>query len=355
MPTILPQEPPLPSRHPAGSGRGLAQVHDPVTVRAPAKINLFLGVGGLRPDGYHAVTNVAQAVSLYDEVTARAARGVSASVRGEGAGAVPSGLGNLAVRAAEALRAYAGVQSGVHLEIRKTIPVAAGLAGGSADAAAALVACDRLWRTGLDRDALTSLAADCGSDVPFALSGGVGLGTGRGEQVSPVLVAGEYHWVLAFASGGLSTPAVYSEFDRLQGIGAFSPGAQPEVASRDGIAQVVADPPPADRVLSALRHADAGLLADVLRNDLAAAAVRLRPDLSRTLDAGREMGALAAIVSGSGPTCAFLTSTRDERIRLAAGIAGAGVCRAVQQVSGPVHGARVVSDPQRSPTALDSS
>ncbi|MGZ4617365.1 MAG: 4-(cytidine 5'-diphospho)-2-C-methyl-D-erythritol kinase [Frankiaceae bacterium] len=323
------------SRHPAGSGRGLAQVHAPVTVRAPAKINLFLGVGGLRPDGYHTVTNVAQAVSLYDEVTARAAKGVSASVRGEDADAVPSGRGNLAVRAAEALRSYAGVRSGAHLEIRKTIPAAAGLAGGSADAAAALVACDRLWRTGLDRDTLTSLAAECGSDVPFALSGGVGLGTGRGEQVSPVLVAGEYHWVLAFASGGLSTPAVYSEFDRT--------------------AQAIADPPAADAVLSALRHADAGLLAGVLRNDLTVAAVRLRPDLTRTLDAGRELGALAAIVSGSGPTCAFLTASRNERIRLAAGIAGAGVCRAVQQVAGPVHGARVVAEPQRSPSARDPS
>ena len=332
-------------------------MHDPVTVRAPAKINLFLGVGGLRVDGYHAVTNVAQAVSLYDEVTARAARGVSASVRGEGADAVPDGRANLAVRAAEALRTYAGVQSGVHLEIRKTIPVAAGLAGGSADAAAALVACDRLWRTGLDRDALTNLAADCGSDVPFALSGGVGLGTGRGEQVSPVLVAGEYHWVLAFATGGLSTPAVYAEFDRLHAAGAVGAGAaDPSAASAPRPATPgLTDPPAADAVLSALRRADAGLLADVLRNDLATAAVRLRPDLARTLDAGRELGALAAVVSGSGPTCAFLTPSRNERIRLAAGIAGAGVCRAVRQVSGPVQGARIVPDPHRTPSARNKT
>ena len=294
-----------------------------VTVRAPAKINLHLSVGAPRADGYHALTTVYQAVSLYDELTATPARGLSAAVTGEGAREVPAGSGNLAVRAARLLARRSGGLAKARLEITKGIPVAAGLAGGSADAAAALVACDALWRTGMDRDHLLSLAAELGSDVPFSLTGGTALGTGRGERLSPVLARGQYHWVLAFAEGGLSTPEVFAEYDRL-------------VAERPRLAV------PPDAVLAALRAGDPVRLGKALHNDLQDAALRLRPDLKRTLSTGAELGALAGIVSGSGPTCALLARSAADSVDLAARLAGAGVCRKVARASGPVTGVRIV-------------
>jgi len=305
----------------------LAGVPDPVTVRVPAKVNLHLGVGRLRPDGFHPVTTVLQAVSLYDEITATAAARLSVQVKGEGAGQVPLGEDNLAARAARVLAERAGVGAGVHLSITKAIPVAAGMAGGSADAAAALVACDALWQTGLHRDELTELAAGLGSDVPFGLTGGTALGNGRGERLSPVLAKGQYHWVFALADGGLSTSAVYAERDRMQA----------EVPAVEAL-------PPAG-VIAALRAGDAAALGRVLTNDLQAPALRLRPTLARTLDAGSELGALGAVVSGSGPTCAFLARSSQDAIRLAASLAGAGVCRTVRRGVGPVIGARIIDPP----------
>jgi len=302
----------------------LAGVPDPVTVRVPAKVNLHLGVGRLRPDGFHPVTTVLQAVSLYDEITATAAARLSVQVKGEGAGQVPLGEDNLAARAARVLAERAGVGAGVHLSITKAIPVAAGMAGGSADAAAALVACDALWQTGLHRDELTELAAGLGSDVPFGLTGGTALGSGRGERLSPVLAKGQYHWVFALADGGLSTSAVYAERDRMQA----------EVPAVEAL-------PPAE-VIAALRAGDAAALGRVLTNDLQAPALRLRPTLARTLEAGSELGVLGAVVSGSGPTCAFLARSSQDAIRLAASLAGAGVCRTVRRGVGPVIGARII-------------
>lgn len=290
----------------------------------PAKVNLHLGVGPRRTDGYHPVTTVLQAVSLYDDVTARSAEGVSVTVRGEGAGEIPTGPDNLAARAARTLARRAGVAARVRLELVKAIPVAAGMAGGSADAAGALVACDALWSTGLDRGALTEVAAELGSDVPFALAGGTALGTGRGERLTPVLAKGRYHWVFALADGGLSTAAVYAEHDRL-------------AADR---LRPVGRPP--DDILAALRAGDPSALGRALVNDLQPAALRLRPALRRVLEAGRELGALGAVVSGSGPTCAFLARTGSDSVALAASLAGMGVCRAVRRAHGPVGGARVV-------------
>ncbi|HZI97912.1 MAG TPA: 4-(cytidine 5'-diphospho)-2-C-methyl-D-erythritol kinase, partial [Actinomycetales bacterium] len=189
---------------------------DEVCVRAPAKINLALCVGGVRKDSFHDLATVFHAVSLFDDVTATPADDITVEVHGEGAADVPEDETNLAVRAATLLADSTGVDVGVHLRIRKRIPVAGGMAGGSADAAAALVACDALWRTGLAKDELRELGAELGSDVPFALLGGTALGTGRGEQLTPALARGDYHWVLALPSGGLATPEVYAEFDRLQ-------------------------------------------------------------------------------------------------------------------------------------------
>ena len=293
-----------------------------VTVRVPGKVNLHLAVGARRDDGYHDVTTVLQAVALYDDVIASPADDgeVTCTISGEGASVLPRDAGNLAVAAAVALRDAAGVKDGVRLHLVKGIPVAGGMAGGSADAAGALVACDALWRTGLSRDDLERLAVSLGSDVPFALHGGSALGVGRGEQVSPVLTRGQVHWVFALAERGLSTSAVYEEHDR-------------------GDPRPVREP---DGVLAALRVPDVVALGRALHNDLQTAALRLRPQLRRTLDAGVERGALGAIVSGSGPTCAFLCATKSDAVSLAAGLAGAGVCRAVRTAYGPVPGARVV-------------
>jgi 4-diphosphocytidyl-2-C-methyl-D-erythritol kinase len=296
----------------------------PVTVRVPGKVNLHLSVGARRPDGFHDVTTVFQAVSLYDDLTASPGPDdITCSVSGEGAGELPTDSDNLAVAAALRLAVTAGVTRGARLHVTKGIPVAGGMAGGSADAAAALVACDALWHTGLPRDDLEAIAATLGSDVPFALHGGSALGVGRGEQVSPVLVRGQFHWVFAIAERGLATASVYEEHDR----GDPQPEREP------------------DGVLAALRAGDVVALGRALHNDLQPAALRLRPALRKTLDAGVERGALGAVVSGSGPTCAFLAGSRSDAVALAAGLAGAGVCRSVRTAYGPVPGAKVVGEP----------
>ena len=193
-----------------------------VSVRVPAKVNLQLAVGPPRPDGYHGLVSVFHAVSLFDEVTVEPAGRDGVTVTGEGADRVPAGRDNLALRAAAALRAAvrdrAGGPGRVHVTIAKKIPVAAGLAGGSADAAAALVACNELWGSGLTQQQLLEIAATVGSDVAFALLGGTAVGRGRGEQLTPALApATQYHWVLALADGQLSTPEVYAALDRLEG------------------------------------------------------------------------------------------------------------------------------------------
>jgi len=295
-----------------------------VTVRAPAKVNLHLSVGRRRTDGYHDLTTVFQAVGLYDELDAVPADALTVEVSGEGAAEVPTGSDNLAVRAAALLGMETGRSPSVALTIRKGIPVAGGCAGGSADAAAALVACDALWGTGLSRADLSRLAARLGSDVPFSLHGGTALGTGRGELLTPVLGHGSYSWVLALAEGGLSTPDVYAELDRQR---------------ENGPVSVVSDPA---NVLSALRSGDAVALGRALTNDLQPAAVALRPALRMLLDTGADLGALGSLVSGSGPTVAFLARSDDHAVALAAALAGQGVCRSVRRADGPVPGARIV-------------
>ena len=299
-----------------------------VVARAPAKVNVQLAVGPLRRDGFHELRTVYLAVSLFDAVTVRPGEGLSVSVTGLDADVVPTDGRNLVWRAAELLAEQAGVRPDARIEIAKSIPAAAGLAGGSADAAAALVALDALWGTGASRADLDRLAAQLGSDVPFSLAGGIALGAGRGEQLSPALARTPTHWVLGIAGDGLSTPAVYAELDRLRAAGAV-PGGEP-LAS-------------ADPVLAALRSGPPSALAEVLANDLQAAALALRPELGRALRAATAAGALAALVSGSGPTVAALARDEQAAVRLAAALAGAGVFRTVRAVHGPVPGARLVA------------
>jgi 4-diphosphocytidyl-2-C-methyl-D-erythritol kinase len=304
-----------------------------LTARAPAKLNLQLSVGPLRADGFHDLATVFHAIDLYDELTVQPAPRLSVRVEGEGARQVPAGSGNLAAQAAAVLRRAAGVTQGAKILIHKRIPVAAGLAGGSADAAAALVACNRLWGAGLGSAELASLAAGVGSDVPFGLAGGTAVGFGRGERLSPALVSGRYHWVLCVADGGLSTAAVYAECDRLRAGG---PDGRPPRPMRRRINRVSSD------LLAALRSGDPAAVGALLSNDLQPAAVSLRPQLRVVLDAGRERGALGCIVCGSGPTCAFLAAGEEHALHLAAALAGAGVCRYVARASGPAPGAMVI-------------
>ncbi len=298
-----------------------------VAARAPAKVNLQLSVGARRRDGFHDLVSVFQAVALYDEVRATRAEpgsGVTVTVEGEGADLVPLDETNLAVRAALAIAEQADVEPDVALHITKTIPVAGGMAGGSADAAAALVACDVLWEAGLDRPALLEIGAALGSDVPFALVGGTAVGTGRGERLTPALARGEYRWVFALAEGGLSTPEVFAECDRMRGE---APVLEPRVS---------------DRVMAALRSGDAHALGRSLTNDLQPAALSLMPRLRSVFEVAAKFTALGGVVSGSGPTCAFLARDDLHHMELLFALSSTRHTRTAKRATGPVHGARVV-------------
>ncbi|GAA1835838.1 4-(cytidine 5'-diphospho)-2-C-methyl-D-erythritol kinase [Luedemannella flava] len=298
----------------------------PVKVRVPAKINLHLGVGPVRADGYHELATVYHAISIYDELTARAADTLVLTMDGEGAGELALDDTNLVIRAARALAEATGLPAHARLHLRKQIPLAGGLAGGSADAAAALVACDALWGTGLAREELAHIAAALGSDVPFLVLGGTALGSGRGETVTPVLASGhQWHWVVAVADGGLSTPAVYRRLDELR-----ENGEAPEPIGAP------------DEILAALRQRDPNVLAKALVNDMAPAAVSLRPALRDVLAAGDAAGALAGLVSGSGPTCVFLARDAAHAGAVAAALDASGTCREARVAHGPVAGARLI-------------
>ncbi|MGW2084111.1 4-(cytidine 5'-diphospho)-2-C-methyl-D-erythritol kinase [Streptomyces sp. NPDC001880] len=294
-----------------------------VTVRVPAKVNVQLAVGAARPDGFHDLANVFLAVGLYDEVTVTPADGLRITCSGPDAAQVPLDATNLAARAAIALAERHGIAPDVHIHIAKDIPVAGGMAGGSADGAAALLACDALWSTGAGRDELLAICAQLGSDVPFSLVGGAALGTGRGERLTPIDVGGTFHWVFAVADGGLSTPAVYGEFDRL-------------TAGTD-----VPEPEASPALLDALRTGDATALAGALTNDLQPAALSLRPSLADTLAAGTAAGALAALVSGSGPTTAFLVADAESARKVAEALLTSGTCRNARTALSPAPGATI--------------
>lgn len=298
----------------------LTVVRPSVTASAPGKVNLHLGVAGTRPDGYHELTTVFCALSLREKVTVSASDHLALTVSGENASEVPTDHTNLAWKAAQMVADACDAYPAVALHIEKNVPVAGGMAGGSADAAAALVACNEYFQAGLDRDTLLAMALDLGSDVPFCMTGGSALGTGRGEQLLPILHRTTLHWVLAIAREGLSTPAVFAEYDRL-----LEKNPDTIAASPDGL-------------LTALAAGDATEVAQHLDNDLQPAALSLYPELRYTLRAGIEAGALGGIVSGSGPTCAFLCADADSALSVSAELAGAGVCKTVRSATGPVPG-----------------
>jgi len=302
-----------------------------VTARAPAKVNLLLQVGPRRDDGYHDLVTVFQALSLHEDVTATPTRGPGVGVRvsgtdGTDVSRVPLDGTNLAVRAARLLAERTGTPGGVDLHLRKGVPVAGGMAGGSADAAAALVACDAAWGTHLGLERLGELAAELGSDVPFALHGRTAVGTGRGERLVPVMTTATFSWVLVTSPVGLSTPAVFREFDRLTGDGGSD----------------LTDGRRLRAVETALRAGDPAGLGAALHNDLAQAALSLAPQLRATLARGLEAGALAAVVSGSGPTVALLASSAGAATELAAAVAGGQGPGHVRTATGPVLGAHVL-------------
>jgi 4-diphosphocytidyl-2-C-methyl-D-erythritol kinase len=298
----------------------------PVTVRSPAKVNVALLVGKVREDGFHSLATIYQAVDLHDDIRAKPAPAgsITVSVSGEEADRVPTDESNLAVRAARLLADVTGVDEGVSLTILKRIPVSGGMAGGSTDAAAALVACDTLWETRLSRDDLMSLAAQLGSDVPFCLVGGTAVGSGRGEVLSPALVLGEYHWVFAFTDRGLSTPDVFAELDRRRRRRKIR---EPEIPAQ---------------VLAALRAGNPTLLGEALVNELQPITLSLRPELVGILAAGNECEPLGAVVSGSGPTVLFLAANTEHAHDIADAVAASGLVRGADIASGPVGGSRVI-------------
>jgi len=298
-----------------------------VHVRAPGKLNLSFEVGHAGDDGYHDVASVYQAVSLFEDVWATHGDDFSIAVTGDvDVSGVPLDERNLAVRAARLVTRAVGWSGGIHLDVHKGVPVAGGMGGGSADAAAALVAVNELVGGGLSGSELQELGAELGADVPFALLGGTAVGTGRGDELAPALVRGRFDWVLVPSDGGLSTPTVYGELDRLRAEADIRP---------DRVAPTV-DP----AVLRALRAGDPAGLGQSIRNDLQLAAVTLQPELAVVLETGTAHGALGALVSGSGPTVAFLAADEQHGRDLADRLGGDGL-RALH-VHGPVAGARVL-------------
>ena len=297
-----------------------------VTVRVPAKVNLQLSVGPRESDGFHNLVTVFQAISIYDDITVTFApvkSGVSISISGDQRHGVPADESNLAMKAIALMAKEYDLVIDAHLEIKKSIPVAGGMAGGSADAAAAIVAIDYLYSLGMSREEMSEVAAQLGSDVPFMLSGGTAIGTGHGDQLTAALSRGTYHWVLALSSVGLSTPAVYGECDRLR--------SELEIA----------EPATNEQLMQALLAADPKAVGAHLVNDLQAAACSLRPALRLVLDVGQEYGALGALVSGSGPTVAFLVSDEEAGLDLAVALTASGVVGSVARAYGPVAGAKV--------------
>ncbi len=298
-----------------------------VTVRVPAKVNLQLSVGPRESNGYHNLVSVFQAVSIFDEVTltkSHPGSGVTISITGEQTHGVPEDGTNLAVKAAQLIGDKFDLDVDVHIEVKKSIPVAGGMAGGSADAAATLVAMDALYKLDATREELLELGSQLGSDVPFMIAGGTAVGTGRGDQLTAALSRGTYHWVFALSTVGLSTPAVYAECDRMR--------AELEVA----------DPKVSDALMQALLSGDPELVGRYLSNDLQNPACSLRPALSLVLEVGRDYGALGAIVSGSGPTVAFLVADEEAGLDLAVALTASGVVGSVARATGPVHGARLI-------------
>ena len=298
-----------------------------VTVRVPAKVNLQLSVGPKEADGYHNLVSVFQAISIFDDLTIKLAEpgaGLTIAISGDQTHGVPADANNLAAKAVALISKEYDLVVDAHIEIKKSIPVAGGMAGGSADAAATIVGIDYLYSLGMTRDEMTEIASQIGSDVPFMLSGGTAIGRGHGDQLTAALSRGTYHWVLALSTHGLSTPAVYAECDRLR--------AELEIV----------EPQTHEGLMQALLAADSAAVGAALINDLQPAACSLRPALRLVLDVGRDYGVLGSIVSGSGPTVAFLVEDEEKSMDLTVALSSSGVVAGVVRASGPVHGARVI-------------
>jgi 4-diphosphocytidyl-2-C-methyl-D-erythritol kinase len=315
----------------ANWGRFVART---VRVRAPGKVNVSLNVGPLRPDGYHSVASVYLAVSLYEEVAATSTEGPGITVSIAPSSTldldgvdIPLDERNLAYKAAAIMRDVSENATGVHLEITKRVPVAGGMGGGSADAAATLLACDALWNSGLSREELAHLAAELGADVPFSLLGGTAVGLGVGDELSPALAKAQMDWVLVCADYGLSTPEVFHTLDRLRNTEKLE---IPEPLEVDA------------KILQALRDGNPDALSKVLINDLQRASIELAPQLRDTIGIGESNGALAGIVSGSGPTVALLAHNPRAAEGLAEDLRHLG--HNALAVHGPVPGARIISD-----------
>ena len=298
-------------------------------VKAPAKINLQLSVGAKGDDGYHDLATVFQAVSLFDEISVtngESGSGITLKFTGDNPhiANLPTNNKNLAYKAAQLFAQRKKVPLDLVIEIRKQIPIAGGMAGGSANAAGVLVALDSLYETKMTKDELISIARQLGSDVPFSLTGGTAVGTGRGDRLTPALARGTFHWVLAYSSQGLSTPAVYEECDRL----------------RQGFAQ--RQPRVNEELMHALSSGDPVSLGKSLVNDLQAAACSLRPALKLAISAGMDSGAIGALVSGSGPTVAFLAKDEDAAIDLAVALSSTGAVSQLGRAHSPVGGPKVI-------------
>ena len=296
-----------------------------VTVRVPGKVNVYLGVGPREFSGFHNLATVFQAVNIYDEVTVENADDFSIVAQGSYSTRIPTDQSNLVWAATKSIASACGRDPNVKITINKSIPIAAGMAGGSADAAATLLALDSLWNAQIPRDQLDALASELGSDVPFMLHGGCAIGTNRGDVLAPVMTRGIFHWVFGTFTDGLSTAAVYERTDNLRG---------PDF---DSVPNVPVE------VLSAITQGDAVALGTLMRNDLQTAAITMRPGLASTLEFGLDHGALGALVSGSGRTCAFLVKDEKSAIDLVVALSSSGLVDQAVRAHGPVHGARAVT------------
>lgn len=295
-----------------------------VSVRVPGKVNIYLGVGPREFSGYHQLATVFQAVNIYDEITVSESDEFSIIAKGAFASKIPTDSSNLVWQAAQLVAAACGAEPNVQITIDKSIPIAAGMAGGSADAAATLLALDTFWHAEISREQLDAMAAELGADVPFMLHGGCALGTNHGDRLAPIMTRAIFHWVFGTFADGLSTAAVYERTDNLRG---------PEFE--------VAPEVPAE-VLQAITQGDSKALGKLMRNDLQTAALTMKPILANALEYGLDHGALGAIVSGSGPTCAFLVKDETAAIDLVVALSSSGLFDQVIRSHGPVHGARVV-------------
>ena len=296
-------------------------------MRVPAKVNLQLSVGPREADGFHNLVTVFQAISIYDDVTVTktaSGSGITIAITGDHTHGVPADATNLAAKAAALIADEYEFAADIHIEVNKSIPVAGGMAGGSADAAAVIVGLNELYNLEMSREEMLEFGSQLGSDVPFMITGGTAIGQGRGDQLTAALSRGTYHWVLALSTVGLSTPAVYQECDRLR-------------AGLD-----IAAPQTSDALMQSLLAADPKAVGQALQNDLQSAACSLRPALTLVLDVGEEYGALGAIVSGSGPTVAFLVADEEQGLDLAVALTSSGVVGSVARAYGPVHGAKVI-------------